>query len=319
MKKLLSTACINLLTLLPGTQAQLAPAPTANHLMLPEGIHRIPLQWQGDSLAGRWDPYAALLIPVTLPGCPFTGYMQFDTGSPYSFFYREPLQELLRRYPAARSAHFLRDSLFNYTFLAGTVPVTTRQMVLRSYKSNNQPDGKTPYLIGTLGADLIDNKQVMIDYPGLVLHIGDSLPAGGHPPSTGFHYAQRRILLPVNIHGKQTLLYFDTGSSAFTLLTDKATCLSLAADTNQVQQYAVNSWGKQLTAHTLPTRHAVTLAGFVLPLHQVTWISGAGEAQASQFMRMGLGGMTGNKLFIHYKLLLDTRNQQFGLLTAANE
>jgi hypothetical protein len=30
-------------------------------------------------------------------------------------------------------------------------------------------------------------------------------------------------------------------------------------------------------------------------------------------LRMGIGGMTGNKLFLHYILVLDTKNKKFGL------
>jgi hypothetical protein len=37
-------------------------------------------------------------------------------------------------------------------------------------------------------------------------------------------------------------------------------------------------------------------------------------SKVEQMMQMGIGGMTGNKLFLNYKLVLDTRNKKFGLI-----
>jgi hypothetical protein len=33
-------------------------------------------------------------------------------------------------------------------------------------------------------------------------------------------------------------------------------------------------------------------------------------------MQMGIGGMTGNKLFLNYTLVLDTKNKKFGLMAS---
>lgn len=313
MKKQLLSALF-LAACLQAVQAQLPSLP-ANQLTLPAGQYTLPLHWKGDTLHGQWHPHAALLIPVTLPGCLRIFYMQFDTGSPYSLFYRHQLQAIHRRYPATNVLRHLGDSLFHFTFKAGPMRITARQIAVRSFDSSTIDwNDHAPLLIGTLGTDLIDNKVVTIDYPRLQLHIADSLSPDfrqGRPAAFG--YAMRRILLPAAIGNKNTLLYFDSGSSAFELLTDKTTCLHLATDSTRVVQYPVPSWGKTLQAHTVATSDSITLAGQPIPLRQATWIEGVSNAQVSQMMKMGIGGMTGNQLFIRYTLVLDTRNKQFRL------
>lgn len=58
------------------------------------------------------------------------------------------------------------------------------------------------------------------------------------------------------------------------------------------------------------------IANTTLPLHSVTYIEGASSAQVERMLKAGIGGMTGNKLFLHYVLILDTKNQQFGVLSS---
>src|SRR5690349_21738940 len=70
------------------SSAQQMPALAPNFLSLPEKNYEIKMLWQGDSVHGRWEPHAALLLPVKLKGCPKQFYMQFDLGAPSTLFYR---------------------------------------------------------------------------------------------------------------------------------------------------------------------------------------------------------------------------------------
>lgn len=316
MKKRLLLPVLLSIFFLQSTQAQIPPSLPANQLTFAAGSHSLPLNWKGDTLGGVWNPHAALLIPVTIPGCSHIFYMQFDTGSPYTLFYGNQLKAIYREYPATTSLRNIGDSLSNFHFKAGPLTITARQVPVRTFDSTaiDWKNNRTPIIIGTLGTDLIDNKVAVIDYPRERLHISDSLPAAFQKGNaTGFHFSMRRILLPAEVAGKKTILYFDSGSSAFELLTDKATCNKLAADSSPTVRYPVQSWGKTLAANTITTTDSITLAGHAIPLRHATWIEGVSDTQVNQMMKMGIGGMTGNKLFISNILVLDTRNKQFKL------
>lgn len=286
----------------------------SSQLTLPEEHFSVPFIWQGDSINGQWENYAAMLIPVKLEGCPKQFYMQFDLGAPYSLFYRNKLEAINNRYPLRMQ---LPDSGLikkEFGFTLGKTGILAREMPLKQLGTHQINWNKnTIEIIGTLGADLIGNKTVLIDYPGRKIAIGDTIPGKPDLRLTDFIYANRSIILPALIKGKKTLLFFDSGSSAFELLTNKETAAMLAQPGTMPVTYPVTSWGKVLTAISYPSSDSIEIAAVKMPLNRVTYIEGASDAQVSRMMKMGIGGLTGNKLFLHSILVLDIRNKRFGI------
>lgn len=283
------------------------PSIPVNQLVLPAGGHTIPFEWHTGTIHGKQEPYAALLIPVTLPGQTWPYYMQFDLGSPFSMFYKEELKNMQIADTASR--------LFDYHFKAGNMDITAKDIPVRS-SGHSAAVQDSLRIIGTIGADLIDGRMVIIDYPGKTLFVGDTLPdiTSATLIFSPFVFAGRKVLLPAIIRGKRTLLYFDTGSSAYELLTDETTCRALAMPGTAPLEYPVNSWGRTLTAHMFTTKDSITVASQTMPVHHVTYITGASNAEVQQMMKMGIGGVTGNRLFLNSIVILDTRQKRFGII-----
>ncbi|MFT3824068.1 MAG: hypothetical protein QM731_09110 [Chitinophagaceae bacterium] len=287
-------------------------SPTQRSLVPQNG--KISFTWKGDSMRHEWEPYSAILLPVSLPGCKDRFYMQFDLGSPYSFFYSRPLEAIRRAYP--KTAIDTGAKTYNGIFSLGKMKIIATGMPVQLFGDSvldHSKDHRT--IIGTIGSDIINNKVVMINYPEQALVLADTVaPALA---SVNFMYMQGRVLLPATIKNKQTLLYFDTGSSAFELLIDRATWQQLAAANATPVRYPVQSWNNTMYANTIATNDSISIAASQLPLHQVSYMEGASTAQINQMMKMGIGGMTGNKLFIRHTLVLDTRNKKFGIIAGS--
>lgn len=299
--------------------AQSAAPITGSQLVLPARAFTIPFHWQGDSINGKWEPHTALLLPVKLKNCPRIFYMQFDLGHPYSVLYTEKLAAIRLKYPKALPANEGGNKLENFSFHAGKVRVLAKEIPVQPFDSAaaiNWANKEAVVIIGTIGADLIDGKTVVIDYPAQQLTIGTSIPGKLLPQLslTDMVYERRNLLLPATIKNKHVLLYFDTGSSMYELLVDKETCEDLAAPGSVFMQSKSRSWDKYLTANTIASNAGITINGISIPLHYVTYIEGVGTEKAAQMRKMGIGGMTGNKLFLNYKLVLDTRHKKFGLI-----
>jgi hypothetical protein len=317
-RKIFSAIIIFLFFYFNNVVAQPGHAATANQLQLPTADYRVKFTWLGDTVNAKWEPYSALLIPVHFPGCPKQFYMQFDMGAPHSLFYKNTLKAMRAKYVHGIPVIDSSSKLHDLTFLLGKQKVFAKEIGLKDYGDTTiSLDNKSITVIGTLGVDLIDNKTAIIDYPAKQLMICGEIPGKLKSQVTlsPFMYIQGSILLPALIRGKQSLLYFDTGSSAFELLTSKEICTALAAPNTSPVSYPVKSWGKILTANTVATPDSLVLASHKLPIKFATYIEGASDTQIRQMMKMGIGGMTGNKLFLNAILVLDTRNKKFGILT----
>jgi hypothetical protein len=296
--------------------SQTMPAAATSQLVLPVQDLNINFVWQGDTLNTRWEPNSALLIPVKLPGCPKQLYMQFDLGAPVSMLYTSKVNDIKAKYPKSISQ---TDSvkLLNQHFTIAGKDILAKEIMLKKYSSKaiDWKNKNSLDVIGTIGMDLIENKTIVFDYPGKKLTVAEQIPAelSSKLTLTKFMFINHSILLPVVVNKKRVMLFFDTGSSAYELLTDKTTCLALATPGAQPVTHQSRSWDKMLTANIYPTQDSITIASQKLPLKKVTYMDGASNSQIDQMMKMGMGGMTGNKLFISSTLVIDIKNRQFAV------
>jgi hypothetical protein len=79
-------------------------------------------------------------------------------------------------------------------------------------------------------------------------------------------------------------------------------------------RYPISSWSRTLTANVFSVRDSVLFGSQTVPLRQAAFIEGASEAQVQQMKAFGIGGMTGNKLFLQWALVLDTKQKKYGLV-----
>lgn len=275
----------------------------------------VPFSWLADSVNGNTEPHAAMLIPVKLPNCPKQLYMQFDMGAPNTVFYKNKLRAISEKYPSFHKLQDTDSSLQQIVITTGKHTIEMSRVSLLDFGEKNidWSAGKKE-IIGTIGSDWLDNRTVLINYPQQQIVLNYTVPEKLQNRLTDFSYIQRNILIPVMIKGKKTMLYFDTGSSAFALLTSKETALSMAVADAVASRYPVKSWGRTLYANSLVTKDSVELSQLNIPIHTVTYMDGASEEQVNRMLKLGIGGMTGNKLFLHSGLVLDTKNKKFMLM-----
>jgi len=289
----------------------------ANQLTVSQLPAATRFAWRADTTGARATPHAVLLVPVTLPNCPRTCYMQLDTGAPYTLLYSHALMALQARYPAGPACPPQADTLRNFQFAIGQGQVAARTIRVRQMGAHALPaDSTAPFVIGTLGTDVLEGRVLIIDYARqrfeLRANVPDSLARRAVFGPLAFE--QRRVLLSAGLQGTAKQLLFDSGSSAFALLTSQAAWQELARPGTPERVTPVNSWGKTLTAHTVPTTASLKIGATALPLRTVTYIDGTTFMQRTLMRFSGMGGMLGNEVFGQGTLILDVRGGRFGVV-----
>lgn len=278
----------------------------------------VPFRWSEARFGDRIEPHAALLLPVRVEGSPKTLYMQFDLGAPTTVLMKDKLESLSARLPGLTVG--ADGGVARFAFAMGDLQAEARQVRVVDSGSNTGvrwDDPEAIDIIGTVGADLLKGRVLVIDYPAQRIFVGVAPPDGlvGEAQMRPFIFTPRGVILTgVAIDGEAKALMLDTGSSAFALLTSQDDWLVKTDGGVGRTSFGVNSWGRTLTAHVAPTDSVAAFGDTVIPLGEVAYIEGVDEAQANAMRSSGLGGMTGNKLFVDRVLVLDAVRSAYAVI-----
>ncbi|MCR9245135.1 MAG: erythromycin esterase family protein [bacterium] len=281
-------------------------------------LHTIPFEWTATTDNGHTEPHAATLIPVTLPGLQKKFYMQFDTGSPYTFV-RSGALESLRQRGHAHEVRVEEDrSVVERLELdvGGNRVVLNSGHVLERTATIDWEDPDSIAILGSFGTDLLAEKVCAIDFPAQQLQLyrtrPESLTALGE--FVPFDFSGRRIMLPSTIAGTEQDVFYDSGCSAFGLLTSKYH-FDRFTDPNVAEiQYSANRFGDSIPVHHKPCSGNLRLGTVELPLERVSYVELYEFFQATLGRFSFFGGFLGNKALLESTLILDTEASEFLLV-----
>ncbi|MCY1648901.1 hypothetical protein OVA11_18135 [Caulobacter sp. SL161] len=272
-----------------------------------------PMRWASSKFGDRVEPRAAVLLPIRFEGLDKTFYAQFDLGAKSTVFYGKTLAAIADRAPGLKPGP--KGELGAVSFTIGDVRASIEKPKVRADIGDANIEWTNPEavdLIGTIGVDLLEDRVLTVDFKAMRLSIGvAAMPATSQwSPMT---LKSRWVLLDATLEGKPTKLLLDTGSSAFSLLIDKARWSEMTTG-QDAESFPVNSWGKKLMAHTAPTQARVVIGGLDTPLGDATYIEGTSVTQGLMMRATGMGGMTGNRLFFDRILILDAPGGRYAVL-----
>jgi len=291
-----------------------------NYLAYTSDPEPIRFDWGTSESAGHYEPHAFMLIPVSIPGVPKRLSLQFDTGAPHSLLYGKTLQSL-REHGLLIGEVKDGEKLVatDLKLMAGETSIDISAVrVLAGYgNSIDWNDTSSVIKLGTIGADFIDNRIVDIDFKRQQIQLYDDRPEwlAALPNFQAFTYEGRRLLLPTKIHGKKRLLLYDSGCSAFGLITSKNRFKKYTNKADPEIAYAANRWGDALPIHHKPSQEIITLGGSELPLRRVSYVDMYAGLQRFMTPFTRIGGWLGNKPFTESRLIIDTQQQEFVVLT----
>lgn len=293
-------------------------APPANQLTIAGLPATGTLRWWADTVARPAVPHAGLLVPIRLRNCPRTCYLQVDTGAPCTVLYAHQLAALSQRYPALGTSLRLRGNVVpEFCFALGSAQVAVgNTKVLLNGTGKMPADSLAPFIIGSLGTDALEGRVLVLDYAAGRFTLGNEVPANLAARATfaPLAFPERRLLLATALSGAPRQLLFDSGTSAYTLLTSQENWQKMATPGAPARTDTTNSWGKKLLLHTVPTTARLRFGAAEIPLGTVTYMEGMNLMQQTLMRFSGLDGMLGNEPFAGGVLILDVKGGRYGVV-----
>ncbi len=275
--------------------------PEPNSLVVYGESEKIPILWHGSNHSKM----AALLLPVQIDGIDINFFMQFDTGSPNTVFYKSALDTIQHIY---RNSFVTVDSgKAQINLKLGEMKISSDKFRVLNVKRSWAPTDSTK-IIGTIGTDLMEKRTTTLNFKEdfISFHLGKLDDVG-----SDFKFTKRRILIPLRINGEEIEVIYDSGTSAFEYITSKQIWDQIRIPEQQVDSSKGNSMGTILTAYTTKTKEKIGLQNRTITLSEVTYIEGYSTSQYLMMKLTGMGGMLGNKVFEGRTIILDCNSEKY--------
>ena len=294
-----------------------------NELTLSETGEPFEFVWHGRNINGEIEPHFAMLVPVTIPGIDHKFYMQFDTGAHSTVLDYKAVQSINEKFGPVFQVSREEDTavVTDVALKVGSVSLQAGKMYFRSMGTeidwSNPPQA---IKIGTVGADFMEHHVLTIDYANQQITLSDSIATDkiAENAFSPFTFEGRKVFLSAKLNDENVSLWFDSGSSAFEMIVDESTFEMLASPDASRKTYTGDSWGTGITVHNQAATGEFRFGPTSVPLTYVTYIEWPNKLQTwiMKASNVGgdLGGMTGNKLFLGKKLVLDTPNLRYAVI-----
>ena len=286
-------------------------SPPENYLKVSKNSDTIPITW----IKNEVSPISAMLLPIKINGITTQFYMQFDSGSPSTIFYKKAIESIILKFP---NKIYKIDSVsksVNFNFNVGKINVSSNIFSVINYgETINWNDNNSIKIIGTIGNDFLEKKITVLNFKEGYCYFGESFHNKNLEKSlVKFEFKKRKILIPAKINGEKYNLLYDTGTSAFELITSKKIWSELLKKNEEIKIDKGNSWGNVLKTYTTRSEKYIRFENTKIDLNEVTYIEGTTFIQNSLMKLSGMGGMIGNKIFRDKVLILDCKNQKIGI------
>lgn len=281
-------------------------APPENYLNVSGTAENIAIKW----ISSNENQHEALLIPVQINGIDKTFYMQFDSGSPITVFYKKSLESISEKFPNPIKTDSEKKQI-STAFTIGNMKINSTTFQVLNYGSNVDFDNlNAENIIGTIGTDLLEKRITILDFKNNKCSFLEQIK---EKDFTAFEFKKRKILIPSKIENQELKLLYDTGSSGYELITQKEIWKQYKIKNSPLKIEKGNSWGNMLDVYSASAKKKIQFGNAVLKLTEVTYIEGTSNLQQFLMKRSGMQGMIGNKLFLQHKLILDCKNEKYKL------
>lgn len=272
--------------------------PEKNYLTVKNESGSIPIIWLGNEKN-------VMLLPVHISEDSTTYYMQFDTGSPYTQFYSQSIKNnkgIITNNERAKTSLYL-----------GRTRISSDQFkIFNSDKKHAINDSLK--IIGTIGADILEDRKTIINFKEnhIVFNISYE-PDKFKNKIFDFTFKKRKIIIKGRLKGKEEKFLFDSGTSAYELLTNKEVWEDLKTVNSKIITEKANSWQNILTSYTAKCNEKIQFNSQQIPLNTVTYVEGFSSAQYSLMKFSGMTGMLGNKIFLKNCIYIDCSQHKIGI------
>jgi len=278
--------------------------------------------WSLAEISGRHFDKAAMYLPISLDTVTEIHYSQFDLGSDATVLYQNNIRSIsvynylkfdsLTDAKTEKSFFTIKDVELNI----GKIKFGKRN-VLGFYnygqpiiRKKNAPVSENS--IGTIGADIFQNKILVINFPNQTISVLDTTNSAleNYFSFEKCKIENNRIMVPIILNGKTHFFMYDTGASLFPMMTSFNNWKEI---TNQKinDTLSITNFGNPVIMLGSIASKEInigmnTLTDFVVYYEKENYFD-------KMFEQLKCDGIIGNAFFFNKTICIDFKNKRFGI------
>jgi hypothetical protein len=287
---------------------------TFNVFSEPTEITYSEIIWKNDSVANMLVEKAFFFVPVKIDGIKEKLYMQFDTGIPATFFHGITLNKLLENNKSIKteyskdSIQFFKNPILNIgkmKFKADKIEMLNR---------GSEKIDSSFIIIGNIGLDAIVGRTLILDFKKNKIAITEK---NINHLGKSFEFIENAsvdkypLLIPAKIGEENTRLFFDTGSSMFSLLTSEKQLSKLKSKKKLEKLCCLSSGGKEYEFYRKQIIENIQIGKNI---KKEEFVYGFFKLNFIDYLPKSIiYGITGNKMFDNEIIVIDNKNNVLGI------
>ena len=281
------------------------------------GADTINFQWQKLKQGGITINHGAILIPVTLEGIDKTFKMQLDLGINHNVIYGDTLAAITSAYPELQNNIQHRDG---YEVFYNRIQFSNHQLAKEDSLLVRENFGKSENLkdfdiIGTLGANEIKNKILLIDFRSQQLVITNKLEDWEEDTFsfTPLSFKNNQLYLDLIAAGNKHAFVYSTQASLFPLATIDANLFKNITEAKNSETKQLKSWGEEISFAVSDITTKIRIANVNLPINNKKAFFTDAKKVSEVLKTENIKGVIGSDLFMNNTIMIDLVNNRFGI------
>jgi len=266
----------------------------------------IDFKWERDSINGKLVDKIAMSVPFTIENKTYR--FQFDLGANMTLIYdkcfekTEFIKDKKTDQPMEAAGHRV-FTIDNQNFSVGGLKV-------ENHKLHGLLNFEQEEACGVIGADLFQNKYLIIDFPNKKAIISEKLKTTKKIDFVDIKIINNKPILPLKIDNKVYQFQYDNGASIFPIVSYKKNFQNLIESSEIIENFNIRNFNNPLIVKAIKTNKEIIIGKSSFSTKEF-WFT---DEDYFSFEQQGIDGIIGNVFFLDKTIVIDFKNKKFGII-----
>lgn len=266
----------------------------------------VDFKWEKDSLNGKMVDKIAMSVPFTIENKTYR--FQFDLGANMTLIYDKCFEktELIKNKKADQPLEAAGHQIFtvdNQNFSVGKLKV-------KKYKLHGLLNFDQGEVCGVVGADLFQNKYLIIDFPNKKAIVSEKLKSSENIDFVDIKIINNKPIIPLKIDGEVYHFQYDNGASIFPIVSYKKNFKNLIDASKIIETFNIRNFNNPLIVKAIETNKEIIIGKSSFNTKEF-WFT---DEDYFSFEQQKIDGIIGNVFFLDKTIVIDFKNKKFGII-----